>query len=685
MTLTIETEPAVVAELQAQRITDLLVQRADSPQDPVLYERLQAHGSVEVTASAFRDEVRAVAKGLVAAGIEPGDRVGILSRTRYEWTLVDFAIWWAGAVPVPVYDSSSPDQIAWNLGDSQARAVFVEDERLEAAVRQAADDLAAGSLHGFDDAPELGSKLSAAERIWRLDGTGEDLSRLIGLGTAVEDDELERRRTSRGLDDTATIIYTSGTTGPPKGCELTHRSFVFLSENLRPFLPEVVRPGSRTVLFLPLAHVFARMVQVISVHGGVTLSHTPDVKSLMSDLQRVQPTFLLAVPRVFEKIMTSARLKAEGGGRLRAGIFQRAVEDAEAFSRQRQDGRVSPALKLRHRLWDRLVYAPLRNTMGGRVHWAISGGAALGEELAHTLAGMGIFVVEGYGLTETTAPVAANTPRTAALGTVGRPLPGHEMRLGEDGEIEVRGPHVLARYHGRPDLTEKALHDGWFATGDLGVFDERGMLRITGRKKEILVTAAGKNVIPDVLEGPIRTAAIVSQCMVIGDGRRFIAALITLDAELLPQCLRALGLDPSMTAAQASEHPAVIEHVQEIVDFANRRVSRAEGISAFQILPVDFTPASGHLTPSLKLRRAVILQDFAEQIEEIYSRPAPAPRQEMTRERAAQLREELRGLRERVRESSEASLERLRELRLGSQEVEDDGADQRRGEGPQGG
>ena len=652
--MSIEAEPAIVAELQAQRITDLLDQRASSPQDPVLYERLQAEGSVEVRASAFREEVRAVAKGLVAAGIEPGERVGILSRTRYEWTLVDFAIWWAGAVSVPVYDSSSPDQIAWNLGDSQARAVFVEGEKLEAAVRQAAADLAEGSLDGFDEAPELEPELRAAERIWRLDGTGDDLARLINLGAGVDDDELERRRTSRRLDDTATIIYTSGTTGPPKGCELTHRNFVFLCENLRPFLPQVLRPGSRTVLFLPLAHVFARMVEVISVHGGLTLVHTPDVKTLMGDLQRVQPTFLLAVPRVFEKIMTSARLKAESGGRLRAEIFRRAVEDAEAFSRQRQDGRVSPVLRLRHRLWERLVYAPLRAAMGGRVRWAISGGAALGEELAHTLNGMGIFVVEGYGLTETTAPVAANTPRTAALGTVGRPLPGHDLRLAEDGEIEVRGPHVLARYHGRPDLTDGALHDGWFATGDLGSLDERGMLRVTGRKKEILVTAGGKNVIPDVLESPIRTAAIVSQCMVLGDGRRFIAALITLDAELLPQCLRGLGLDPSMSPAQAAEHPAVIEHVQEIVDFANRRVSKAEGISAFQILPVDFTPASGHLTPSLKLRRPVILREFAEQIEEIYSRPAPAPRQEMTRERAAQLREEFRGLRDRLRDSADS-------------------------------
>lgn len=661
--MTIAAEAPLVTDLQAQRITDFLVQHAGSPQNPVLYERLDARDAqtAEVTARAFRDEVAAVAKGLIGAGIEPGDRVRILSRTRYEWTLVDFAIWWIGAVSVPVYDSSSADQIAWNLGDSGARAVFVEDERLEDAVREAAADLAAGRLHGFDDAPELPGRLEAAERIWRLDGTGRGLDQLIADGAGVSDQEVERRRVRTGLDDTATIVYTSGTTGPPKGCELTHRNFVFLCENVRPYLPEVIRPGSRTVLFLPLAHVFARMVEVVALFGGVTLAHTPNVKTLMKDLQRVRPTFLLAVPRVFEKIVTTARLKAEDGGRVKSAIFRRALADAEQLSRRRQQGSVPAALRLRHRLWDRLVYAPLREAMGGRVRWAISGGAALGESLAHALNGMGIFVVEGYGLTETTAPVAANTPLTEALGTVGRPLPGHEIRLADDGEVEVRGPHVLARYHGRPDLSQEALRDGWFATGDLGAFDERGMLRITGRKKEIIVTAGGKNVIPDVLETPIRASAMVSQCMVLGDGRKFIAALITLDPELLPHRLENLGLDPSMSVAEAAEHPRVVERVQELVDYANRRVSKAEGISAFQILPVDFTPESGHLTPSLKLKRQVILRDYAEVIEEIYSRPAPPPRQEMSKERAAQLREEFQALRERLRESSESSMERLRE------------------------
>lgn len=654
--------PALRSDLQAQRITDFLESRGTSPQDPVLYERLRADGtSEEVTASAFRRQVIEVARGLVGAGIVPGERIGILSRTRYEWTLVDFAVWWAGAVSVPVYDSSSPAQIAWNLGDSQSRAVFVEDERLEGAVREAAEELAAGRLDTLEDSAEPMRSLPAAQRIWRLDGTGESLEQLIALGAGVTDEELERRRTSRGLEDTATIIYTSGTTGPPKGCELTHRSFVFLCENVRPFLPEVIHPGSKTVLFLPLAHVFARMVEVLALFGGITLAHTPNVKTLTQDLQRVRPTFILAVPRVFEKIMISARLKAESGGPVKAAIFRRAMADAEEHSRQSQAGSVDRVLAARHRVWDRLVYAPLRAAMGGRVRWAISGGAPLGEELAHTLNGIGIFVIEGYGLTETTAPVAANTHLTRALGTVGLPLPGHEMRLAADGEIEVKGPHVLARYHGRPDLTEQAIVDGWFATGDLGAFDDRGMLRITGRKKEIIVTAGGKNVVPDVLESPIRSTSMVSQCMVLGDNRKFVAALITLDAETLPNRLERLGLDPSLSMAEAAEHPVVLEHLQQIVDLANRRVSTAEGIRAFTVLPVDLTPESGHLTPSLKLKRPVIMADFAAEIEELYSRPAPAPREELPRERAAQLREDLGDLRERIAATPRPSLDRLRQ------------------------
>lgn len=655
--------PPIHEHLTQQRITDLLQRQATSASDPVLYERLPKTGpGVPVRASEFRRQVMAVAKGLVAAGLEPGQRVGILGRTRYEWTLVDFAIWWAGCVSVPVYDSSSPAQIAWNLLDSQAQAVFVEDWTLEEAVGSTASQVADGSLEGLDEGSQA-THLEAADRMWRMDGTGNSLAQLVEAGRDVSDAQLEQRRLTVSLDDTATIIYTSGTTGPPKGCELTHRNFVFLCENVQPYRPEVIHTGAKTVLFLPLAHVFARMVEVIALHAGVTVAHTPDVKNLTADLQRVQPSFILAVPRVFEKIMIGARMRAQEGGTLRSWLFHRAVATGQSWSRAHARGRVSPLLAARHKLYDRLVYAKLRAAMGGNVQWAISGGAALSEPLAHFFHGIGLYAVEGYGLTETTAPIAANTPTINALGTVGRPLPGHEIRLADDDEIQVRGPHVMARYHGRPDLTQEALQDGWFATGDLGAMDDRGLLRITGRKKEMIVTAGGKNVIPEVLEGPIRATAVVSQCMVIGEGRKFVAALITLDPETLPKQLEFMGLDPTMSSQQAAGHPQVISHVQAIVDRANRKVSVAESIRAFQILPSDLTVDSGHLTPSMKLRRPEILRDFSAVVEDLYSRPAPPAR--TATDARARLENSLENSKERLENSIgrlENSVGRLREI-----------------------
>ncbi|MFI7483017.1 AMP-dependent synthetase/ligase [Kocuria sp. M1R5S2] len=590
-------------------ITDFLVAQAERDGDPHLYTVLSADAAPrEVHAREFHAAVRGVAKGLVAAGIEPGDRVGILSRTRYEWTLVDLAIWYAGAVPVPVYDSSSAQQISWIMGDSDARAVFVETEALENAVLAAAEE----------------SAFRASERIWRLDGTGTSLDDLTRSGAEVSDEELEARRTSRGLDDIATIIYTSGTTGAPKGCELTHGNFVRLSENTALVVSDIVHPGARTLMFLPLAHVFARFVEVIALYTGTALAHTPDVKNLMADLASFRPTFILAVPRVFEKIYQSARLKAEKGGKVKTLIFSRATATAVAYSTARQAGPVPPLLRARHALFDHLVYSKLRAAMGGEVTHAVSGGAALGTRLGHFFNGIGVYVVEGYGLTETTAPISVNTPEVGKIGTVGRVLPGNEIRIADDGEVLVRGAHVMRSYHGREDLTAEAFEDGWFRTGDLGTLDEDGALSITGRKKEIIVTAGGKNVVPNVLEDPIRASALVSQVMVVGDDRPFVAALITLDQDVLPARLELMGLDPSMPIAEAARHPKVVEHVQEIVAHANRAVSRAEGIRAFEILDVDWTEASGHLTPSMKIKRARIAQDFAETIEEIYSRPAPA-------------------------------------------------------------
>lgn len=617
--------PALCENLKQQRITDLLLRQAESTTDPVLYERLPSLGpGVPVRASEFKRQVIAVAKGLVAMGLEPGQRVGIFSKTRYEWSLVDFAIWWAGCVSVPVYDSSSHAQVAWNLLDSEAKALFVENEKLEKTARHTATEVAEGTVDLLGEITHC-TRLEAVDRMWRLDGTGHHLGDLISAGQKISDEELEARRTSVTLDQVATIVYTSGTTGTPKGCELTHRNFVFLCENIEPYLPEIICAGAKTVLFLPLAHVFARMVEVAAVHAGLTLAHTADIKNLSVDLQRVKPTFILAVPRVFEKIMSGAEILAHESGILRSLIFKNATNTGIAWSQKHAEGKISPFLKIRHSIYDRCVYSKLREAMGGHVQWAISGGAALNKSLAHFFHGIGLYVVEGYGLTETTAPIAANTPTLNALGTVGLPLPGHHIRIADDNEIQVKGPHVMAGYHKRPDFTQEAIHDGWLSTGDLGSIDDRGMLKITGRKKEIIVTAGGKNVIPETLEAPIRAATLISQCIVVGEGKKFVGALITLDPETLDKELKFLGITSKLSAAQAAEHPIVREHIQTIVDRANKKVSTAESIRAFYILPHDLTVESGHLTPSLKLRRHEILRDYAHIIDDLYSRPMPRP------------------------------------------------------------
>lgn len=594
--------PPVVDPLPHRNVAEILERQADENPAAVLYSVLVPGKERDVTAEQFREEVIAVARGLAAEGIVAGDRVGILSRTRYEWSLVDFALWWLGAVSVPVYDTSSPEQIAWVLSDSGARAVFAETPDLAARVAQAAEV----------------TPFEAAGKIWVFDAdaSGSSLESLTRSGQGRHD--LTVPEPGRGLEDTATIIYTSGTTGAPKGCELTHRNFVGCSANTIPVALDVIHPGARTLMFLPLAHVFARFVEVIAVDAGVTLAHTPDVSELMADLDRFKPTFILAVPRVFEKIYVGARLKASAGSPVKALIFRRAVATAVAWSRASQTGRIGKALELRHRLYDRLVYSTLRAAMGGEVRYAVSGGAALGTRLTHFFHGIGVYVVEGYGLTETTAPVAANFPSLNRLGTVGHPIPGHEIAVAHDGEILVRGNNVFPRYYGMPEQTERAFYDGWFATGDLGTLDDQGALTVTGRKKEIIVTASGKNVVPNVLEDPIRASATVGQVMVVGDDRPFVAALMTLDPETLPRVLPGLGLDPSLSLARAAREPAVREHVQKIVDHANAKVSRAESIRKFHILDRDLTIADGYLTPSMKLKRAVVARDFSREIDNLY-------------------------------------------------------------------
>ncbi|MBT2250673.1 long-chain fatty acid--CoA ligase [Arthrobacter sp. BHU FT2] len=594
--------PPLVVVPPETNITDLLLRQAGKANNPALFSRRDASGSwQDISATEFLGDVTALAKGLMASGVKAGDRVGIMSRTRYEWSLVDFAIWFAGAVSVPIYETSSPSQVAWNLGDSGAVAAFGEAAHHENIILQAVN------AEGLTD----------LRHVWQLEGSGLDALRDAGRG--VSDEELEARRASATLADTATIIYTSGTTGRPKGCELTHGNFVELSDNALAIIGEIVHENAKTIMFLPLAHVFARFISVLAMAAGTTVAHTPDIKNLLADLQSYGPTFILAVPRVFEKVYNSAMTKAEDGGK--GAIFHRAADTAIAYSRARQEGRVGLGLKLRHALFDKLVYGKLRAAMGGHVAHAVSGGGPLGERLGHFFQGIGLQVLEGYGLTETTAPISVNTPALIKIGSVGKPLPGNAVRIADDGEILAKGVCVMRGYYKREDLTADTFDDGWFRTGDIGRLDEDGFVWITGRKKEIIVTAGGKNVIPALLEDQIRADALVSQVLVVGDNRPFIGALVTLDQEALPGWLQRHGLPAGTTLEEAAGNPVVKAAVQDLITAANASVSQAEAIKSFRIVPADFTEASGHLTPSMKVKRAQVMKDFETLIEEMYATP----------------------------------------------------------------
>ncbi|GGJ68902.1 AMP-dependent synthetase/ligase [Glutamicibacter bergerei] len=595
--------PLRIHSPENSNITDLLLRHANSAANPALFSVPAANGDwQDITASQFAADVSAIARGFIASGIEQGSRIGLMARTRYEWTLVDFAIWYAGCITVPIYETSSPSQVAWIIADSGARAVVVESAKHENVVRQAAHQ----------------ESLDELDEVWQFDA---GLDELRELGKNVSDEQLEARRSAATLNDVATVIYTSGTTGRPKGCELTHGNFVELSDNAAAELPECVYPGAATIMFLPLAHIFARYISILAVSVGCRVGHTPDVKNLLPDLQSFQPSFILAVPRVFEKVYNSAMLKAEDGGK--GKIFHAGVDVAVAYSRALENGNVPLVLKAKHKLFDVLLYNKLRTAMGGKIRYAVSGGAPLGQRLGHFFNGIGVTILEGYGLTETTAPISVNTPGKIKIGTVGRPLPGNAVRIAEDGEILTKGICVMRGYHNRPDLEAETFTDGWFRTGDVGELDSDGFLKITGRKKEIIVTASGKNVIPALLEDQIRADALVSQCVVLGDGRPFISALVTLDAESLPGWLERNQLDKSLTIEQAGELDVVKTHIQSLVDKANKSVSRAEAIKAFRIVPTDFTETSGHLTPSMKIKRAVVFKDYEQVIDEIYSAAKP--------------------------------------------------------------
>ncbi|MFC4907754.1 AMP-dependent synthetase/ligase [Actinomadura gamaensis] len=557
-----------------------------------------------VTAGEFAAEVARLAKGLMAMGVEPGDRIALMSRTRYEWTVLDYAIWAAGGVTVPVYETSSAEQVAWILGDSGARGIFVETAENRAAVASVRGRL-----------PEL-AQVSGLER--------DDLDRLAAWGAAVSDEELTARRRSRRASDPATIVYTSGTTGRPRGCELTHANFLATARNVvLAGVPEITGDGASTLLFLPLAHVFARLVQVGCVECGMVLGHgTPG--TLQDDLGTFRPTFLLAVPRVFEKVYNGAAQRAEADGKGR--IFQTAADTAVAYSRALDAGRVPLALRARHRAFDALVYRKLRAAMGGRLRYAMSGGAALNERLGHFFRGVGVSIIEGYGLTETTAPIVGNrfAPGGNRIGTVGRPFPGTAVRIAEDGEIQARGVSVFRGYWNDPEATARAFDGGWFRTGDLGELDADGYLKITGRKKDILVTTGGKNVAPGPLEDLLRAHPLIDQAVVVGDGRKYVAALLTLDEEALPTWLSTRGLPVPRLAggldlAAVRDVPEVRAALDAAVAEANRTVSHAEAIKKYRVLDRPLTEAEGHLTPSLKVRRHIVTKDFAADIEALYA------------------------------------------------------------------
>jgi long-chain acyl-CoA synthetase len=591
--------PAVVQADPISNASQLLVDRVTSDPDGALFSLPRADGGWEdVTTAEFHAQVSALAKGFMAAGVNAGDKIGFISTTTYEWTLVDFGLWFAGAIMVPIYETSSPSQIHYTLEDSEAVGIIVET---------------AEHFQRFD---EIASETPRVVHIWNMH-LG-DLAKLASRGGTITDAALEERRTTAQGSDMATLIYTSGSTGQPKGCVLTHSNFVELVRNSAVAMKEVVEPGAATLLFITTAHIYARFISLLAVHTGTKIGHQADTTQLLPSLASFRPTFLLAVPRVFEKVYNSAEQKAEAGGK--GAIFRAAADTAVEYSKALDSDSVSLWLRLRFTLFDRLVYSKLRAAMGGNVVYAVSGSAPLSTRLGHFYRTLGITILEGYGLTETTAPSTENLVTKFKIGTCGPALPGVSVRTAEDGEVQIKGVNVFDGYWKNDAATKEAFtKDGWFRTGDIGELDEEGYLTVTGRKKEIIITAGGKNVAPNYLEDPIRSNPIVSQVVVVGDQRPFIGALITLDPDMIDTWLANNGVGEKLTLDQARIHPVVLAEVQRAIDGANTRVSRAESVRKFTILDVDFTEKSGHLTPKMSIKRADILRDFHADVEALYS------------------------------------------------------------------
>ncbi|VEI15590.1 AMP-dependent synthetase/ligase [Actinomyces viscosus] len=561
----------------------------------------------EVSARVFGEEVAHVAAGLIGMGLQAGSAVGIMAHTSYDWFLLDMAIARAGLISVPIYETSSAEQVEWIITDSDVRLVITESGTLAELVR--------------------GAVAAVGKTVEVLALDSDAITTIVQAGSGISPSQVDERSNALRVDDVYSIIYTSGTTGRPKGVELTHRNAVGIPYHGVRYLPGVLWGGNvRLLLFLPLAHVYARCLQLLSLAGEGVLGHTPDVKTLLPDLQSFAPSYVLAVPRVLEKIYNAADAKAGGGARLK--LFRWAAKVAIAYSRA-LDTPEGPSRRLRraHAVADRLVFRRIRALMGPNARFIISGGGPLGQRLGHFYRGLGLVILEGYGLTETIGPVSVNADWLNKIGTVGPPVCGNEIRIGEDDEIQVRGLGVFSAYHNNPEATaESFTADGWFRTGDIGALDEDGYLRITGRKKELIVTAGGKNVAPTQLEDRLRGHPLVSQVLVVGDGEPFIAALITLDKEMLPQWLRNHGL-PAMDVIEASAHPQVLAALDRAVARTNRAVSRAESIRTFRVLTTDFTEANGLLTPSLKVKRGPVMEAHADVIADIYGSTRKGPQE----------------------------------------------------------
>lgn len=579
----------------AENLTTTLWRQAEANGSFPILRHPSGDGWATVTWAEFADRVRGIAAGLITLGVEPGDRVALMSSTRLEWTLADYGILAAGAVTVPVYETSSVAQCEWVLSDSGAKVAFAGSsdhaKNLDAA-RTAAPDL--GEIFVFDD----GGLDALAER------AGDEQR------GAVDD-----RVAATGTDAVASLIYTSGTTGNPKGCILTHFNLLSTARQSKSNLRELFEAGdASTLLFLPLAHVFARIIQFGCLESGAQLGFARSVETLVADLGTFQPTFLLAVPRVFDKVFNTAQRNAQGA---KGRVFDFAVATAQQWSQMRSPG---PMVNAKRALADRLVYSKFRAALGGKVRYCISGGAPLAHHLAHFFHAANITILEGYGLTETSAAASVNTPRRMKIGSVGHPNPGTEFRIADDGEVLIRGGGVFSGYYHNDAATREVLAgDGWFSSGDLGELDDDGFLSITGRKKELIVTAGGKNVAPAVLEERLKAHRLVSQAMVVGDNRPFVAALITLDPDELAAFATQREL-PGSTAAELGEHEAVLAELDEAITHANQAVSKAESIRKITVLHRDFTMEDGELTLKLSMRRNIIADNFADAIESLYTR-----------------------------------------------------------------